>query len=221
MEGQQLYGSPIDWKNIGLAKTLFCLRQDLDIYLLLNVNAAAIKNLDAGKDFWGHLQGPVIKSSIVLNICKVYELEKNYPLDSIPGILKYLFEQKLSSQNEPMVNEFCQKYEGPSGCQPIDALQKTFEGFKEKNSSHLKSFKNCRDKIVAHRESEVGSFLIPAPAIMENLFDFGADFYHLISHSFIGNVGAELKENRPVKWSLINIFKELGLHSIKTDYDDE
>ncbi len=54
MEG--LLGSSIDEKNIELAKTLFCLRQDMDVYCLIGVNASKIEANAIGTLFFGHVQ---------------------------------------------------------------------------------------------------------------------------------------------------------------------
>src|SRR5207244_2018855 len=79
MEG--LLGSSIDEKNIELAKTLFCLRQDMDVYCLIGVNASKIQANAIGTLFFGHLQKRMIEC-IVLAICKLYEDEKRNELNS-------------------------------------------------------------------------------------------------------------------------------------------
>ncbi len=78
-----LIDSPLDKKNIGLAKLLYELRQDLDIYCLISANADKIKGKGIGNAFFGHLQQLALRS-IAVNICKIFEEEKGYQLNSIP-----------------------------------------------------------------------------------------------------------------------------------------
>jgi hypothetical protein len=69
---ERLLGSSIDQKNIELAKTLFCLRQDMDVHCLIAVNVPKIEANGIGTLFFGHVQKRMIES-IVLAICKLYE----------------------------------------------------------------------------------------------------------------------------------------------------
>ena len=85
----KLINTPIDQKNIGLAKLLYELRQDLDIYCLISVNAEKINERGIGKSFFGRLQQLAL-GSITLNICKIFEEEKGYELNSIRGVFGHL-----------------------------------------------------------------------------------------------------------------------------------
>ncbi len=69
-----LVGSKIDHKNIGLVKTLHQLRQELDVYCLISVNASRMNQENIGKYFFGHLQQLSIVS-VALSICKIFEKE--------------------------------------------------------------------------------------------------------------------------------------------------
>ena len=83
-ELEELVGSSIDHKNIDLAVILFSLRHDLDIHCLIGVNASQINQNNPGRCFLGHVAMRTLES-IVLAICKVYEDETRYELNSIQG----------------------------------------------------------------------------------------------------------------------------------------
>lgn len=80
MTSDSALGSPIDLKNINLAKILYALRQDLDIHCLLSVNWSSIEARNAGYLFFSQVRYRAI-DPIVLGVCKVYEKEDRYGLN--------------------------------------------------------------------------------------------------------------------------------------------
>jgi hypothetical protein len=72
---ESFLGTPLDQKYIGLAKLLYSLRQDLDVYCLISVNARAISEIGTGQNFFGHIQRLSIEA-ISLNVCKIFEGQK-------------------------------------------------------------------------------------------------------------------------------------------------
>src|SRR5437867_106134 len=211
-----LISTPIDHKNIGLAKLLYGLRQDLDIYCLISVNAGSI-NQRIGKSFWGHLQQLTIRS-ITLSICKIYEEEKGYELNSIGGVFRYLCIGTPTVLNESKLKGFIQKYCGPSEVEsPISALQLAIDGFRDRYRVELDRFKTTRDKKTAHSEYGIDIDSLPSYDVMEKLFFFGADFYDLVSAAFVGVGPCDLRAERPVKIGLTKIFRDLGFEDIKSD----
>jgi hypothetical protein len=215
----KLIDTPIDQKNIGLAKLLYELRQDLDIYCMISVNANKIKQRGIGKSFFGHLQGLALRS-ITLNICKIFEEEKGYELNSIGGVLHHLLTEALTTLDDAKMRDFIQKYNGPSDFEnQISALQSTIDGFRDKFKVELDRFKTFRDKKAAHSEYGIAIEKLPSYDVMENLFCFGADFYNLVSAAFIGVGPYDLKTGRRVKIGLKRLLEELGLESIKTNME--
>jgi hypothetical protein len=217
-ELDELVGSSIDHKNIELAKTLFSLRHDLDIHCLIGVNASQLNKHSPGRFFFGHVAMRVLES-IVLAICKVYEDEKRYELNSIQGVLNSLSHKQPSLKaDEREVRDFISQYGGSSGpMDQMDALQVTFDRFKTKYAAELERLKTARDKLVVHSEYGVPRDSLPSFDTMENLFFFGADFYMIVSKSFIGSGPAELKNRREVKSDLVKILRLVGLKDIKTE----
>jgi hypothetical protein len=215
----KLLDTPIDQKNIGLAKLLYELRQDLDIYCLISVNAFRINQRGIGKSFFGHLQRLAVRS-ITFNICKIFEKEKEYELNSIEGVLRQLLTESPTTLDDAKMRDFIRKYNGPSDFNsPISALQSAIDGFREKFKAELNRFKAFRNKRAAHSQYGIAIETLPSYDVMENLFCFGADFYDLVSSAFVGVSPCDLKTERRVKVGLERLLQELGLEAIKTNME--
>lgn len=216
----KLLGSSIDHKNIELAKILFSLRHDLDIHCLIGVNASQINKNSPGRFFLGHVAMRSLES-IVLAICKVYEDEKRYELNSIQGVLNSLVDKAPNLRpHEQEVHDFIGQYGGPSGTADLlHALQVTFERFRAKYSGELQRFKKARDKIIAHSEFGAMKDSLPSFDIMEKLFSFGAEFYMIVSDSFVGCGPDNLKNHREIKRDLEKILRIIGLQDIKIEME--
>lgn len=219
-ELERLLGSSIDFKNIELAKTLFSLRHDLDIHCLIRGNACQLNKHSPGTFFFGHVAMRILEST-VLAICKIYEDEKRYELNSIQGVLSSLSHNQPNLKADKRgVRDFISKYGGSSGpIDPMDALQVTFDSFKTKHAADLARFKSARDKVIAHSEFGVPRDLLPSFDTMEKLFFFGAEFYMIVSNSFVGSGHADLENRREVKSDLVKILRLVGLQDIKTQLE--
>jgi len=216
-----LIDTPIDEKNIGLGRLLYELRQDLDIYCLISVNAKEINKRKIANTFFWHVQRLAL-SSIALNICKIFEGQKRgYELNSIRGILQHLVTLPSIAFDDVQLRNFIWRYHGPSDFEsPISALQSTIDGFRDEHKVELDRFKTFRDKRAAHSEYGFASGTLPSCGVMEELFDFGADFYGLISAAFVRDVVPyDFKTGRKAKVSLKRLLQELGLEAIKTEME--
>lgn len=218
----KMLNSKMDNKNIGLLLNLFWLRQELDVYCLITVNANGIKKRGAGKSFFAFIQG-ACKKLITLSICKIYEYEKAYELNSIEGVLKHITDERLSALASSRVCGFISKYENrPDEDELLSSLSSTVAGFKKKYENELERFKTYRDKVVAHSEFGFNQNNVPSYDVMERLFDFGADFYMLVSAAIISNASVsvapcDLNSDRKVKIGLLKILSEHGLTDIKKE----
>ncbi len=216
-----MLNSKIDYKNIGLLKNLSWLRQEMDVYCLISVNAESINNKGAGKSFFGFLQNSCI-DLIALNIYKIYEYEKRYELNSIEGVLKNITSEQLSALDLSRIDEFVDKYgHNPNEGDALSALSSTVAGFKKKYQNELERFITFRDKKVAHSEYGFNVNSVPSYDIMECLFNFGADFYMLVSTAFVSTslVPCDLNSNRKVKVGFKRVLRELGITDIKTEME--
>lgn len=215
----KLIDTPINQKIIGLGDLLYELRQDLDPYCLISVNAKKINERGIGKFFFGHVQ-VLCHRSITLNICKIFEEEKKYELNSIPGVFHHLITEAPTALDDAKLRDFIRKYQGPSDFgSPICALRSTIDGFRNKFKVDLDRFKEFRNKKVAHSESGIAIDMLPSYDVMESLFSFGSDFYNLISAAFVGVGPCDLRTERRVKFGLRRLLQELGLKVIKTDLE--
>ncbi len=209
-------------QNLGLAKNLWQLRQTLDVYCLISANAESIREKGVGKRFFDFLR-MTCPQLITLYICKIFEEEKLgkqgrviYELDSIGGVLRSIDEKNASALNPKKINEFGQKY-GSNSDNDVPAILRTIvKTFRKEHDEYLQRFKDLRDKWVAHPESGFNLADVPSYDTMEKLFDFGLDFYNVVSRAFIGIGPADLKSDRRVKMSLKGILQKLGCEDIKT-----
>ena len=212
-----LLGTPLDGKNIGLVKLLYTLRQDLDTYCLIAVNASNInENKASAGNFFGHVQH-LAQERIALGMCKIYEEEKGYELNSISGVIKQLSKHadQLEALDPSKLSKFVNIHGGPvTENDPVLSLTVTLDRHRMKFESELERFKRFRDKIAAHSEYGIVIDTLPSYDAEEKLYVFGADFYSLVSSTFVGIVPVHLDSQRPIKSSLKRVLQSLGLESI-------
>jgi len=127
----EIINSKMDNKNIDLLKNLFWLRQELDVYCLIAVNASSINKKGVGKSFFAFIERSCI-DLIALNICKIYEYEKDYELNSVEGVLKHITCEQLPVLNSSHIDDFIRKYDGQNKGESLSALSPTVAGFKKK-----------------------------------------------------------------------------------------
>lgn len=215
-----LLGTPLDEKYIGLAKLLYSLRQDIDVYCLISVNANAIKDIGEGQAFFGHVQHLAIEA-LSLNICKIFELEKKHELNSIEGVMNRLrqIQPKPTVLHTAKLSAFITRYGGQVTDDVVGSLQATVDAFRTKHKDVLSEFKSHRNKVVAHSEYGIEKDSLPSYDAMNQLFDFGADFYFLIATTFLGVHPFDIKTQLHVKSSFESVLRRFGLTSVRTDMD--
>jgi hypothetical protein len=215
----KLIDSKMDKKNIALLKNLYGLRHELDVYCLIIANWDKIEKMGIGKNFFFLRKSCV--DLITLNICKIYENEKTNDLNSIEGVLKHIKNEKTSGLKSSHVKAFIQKYGHHlnKGELLTEALSLTVAAFKSQYHEQLNRFRTCRDKKIAHSECGVNIDSLPSFHDMEQLFNFGLDFYMLVSRAFISVVPCNLNDDRRVKASFKKILQKLGLDEIKMEME--
>lgn len=223
MKENKMLNSKMDNKNTGLSVNLLLLRQELDVYCLITLNAESIIKKGAGKTFFAFLQG-ACRKLIALSICKIYEYEKQYELNSIGGVLKHITDEELSALDSSRVCSFISKYGNrPDEDDLLSSLSSTVAGFKKENE--LKRFITYRNKVVAHSQYGFKLDNIPSYSVMERLFDFGADFYKLVTKDYTSNASVsvvpyDLNSNRKVRIGLSRILSEHCLTDIKKEWNE-
>jgi hypothetical protein len=214
---RQLPGTPIEQKNIELAKLVWALKQELDILRLIDVNVDNIEKRGVGKQFFWYLRRLAI-TAITLSICKIYEDEKrSYEFNSICGIINNLCKESLADLEELKFEDFAQKYNGfEDGTPPMNLLKLTFKKFRERYNDELFKFKTFRDKYAAHSEYGFAISSLPSYEVMVNLYSFASDFCELIYRQFIKRIFIKDLNLKVTKNSLKRLFQELGVNDIKT-----
>ena len=221
----KMIDSKTDNKNICLAKdNLWELRQALDVYCLVAANADSIGKKGAGKSFFYFLRISYVHL-IAIDICKIFEDEckqgkVRYELNSIDGVLKSLADSQPSVPNPAKVNSFVRKYSNGRGEDgTISVISLTVDDFKTKYQKELERFKTFRDKRGAHSEFGFNPRDLPSYDIMERLFNFGLDFYMLVSEAFISVGPCDLNSDRKVKRGFMKVLLEHGLENVKTEME--
>lgn len=133
---QPLINTKVDRKNVKLSKLVYTLRQELDIYWLININTDSLFNKNqsgSGKRFLLFLRNLAI-SSITLSICKIYEHQKKgYELNSISGVFRNLIKDSAVAFDKSKLQDFIKKYDGTlENNNLISALERTIRKFRKK-----------------------------------------------------------------------------------------
>lgn len=213
-----------DNKNIGLLGILWRLRQVLDVYCLICANWGAIEK-GGGRNFFSFVNMSFL-DLVVLYICKVFEEEKTdergavrYELDSIAGVLRSIDDEKAAVLDPARIRDFVQKYGGDSDKEGLPAIEAVVQEFRKEHDKAISGFKTLRNKWVAHSESEFSPKDAPSYDVMERLFNFGLDFYMLVSEAFISVGPCNLNADRTVKASLKGVLKALGIEEIRNEME--
>ena len=211
----------LDNKNIELTKILFDIKQSLDIYKLIALNAGEINKKGIGKQFFAMTQGLAIKA-YVIDICKIYEEKKRNKLNSIPEIILYIQNNDIKPIGVSPITKFAKKYE-KNGNQKKDYIERVGDIVKEfisENDKYFKLYKQLRDKKLVHAEDTSGLLkTLPSYDTMEGLLFFAIDFYSMVLEAFFGGAPVDHKNDKKVFGSLHRLLKEVGYDNIKVDFD--
>jgi len=210
----------IEDKNIELLKLITQLRDHIDVYRIIGLNARTIRNSKIGisDPLLGHLQKSA-QELLAIYICKIFESSSRNDLNSIPGIIKSLPSTPLSNQQRQEITAFGKKYGNTSN--PTEAkpyLHNTFELFCRVRSNSLDRLKEFRDKIGAHSDSEANIQSLPSLAEFEILYDFASDFHELVRSS-IDNLYPVIRPNS-VGHGFVWLLQSLGLQEAKFDFNE-
>jgi len=210
-------------KNFDLLRVLFSLKQSLDIYRIIAVNAGQINVAGAGKSFFAYVQRLALESCVA-NICKLVEIEKEpYELNSIPGVIQHLQKEKIACQNTDFISILVRE----NGLQykigeEIAALESIFKHFYDRNAAELKRFKTFRDKRIAHVENvpEEKKGSLPSYEVMDEFLNFGSKFYSAIQQAYVGSFPVQLEDEKKVLTGLLHLLEIKGIKNIKNDFED-
>jgi predicted DNA-binding mobile mystery protein A len=185
LEGQQSMDE-VDSKNIGLAKQIYWLRQNLSLYELVTVNAGKLKEAGLSDALFGHIQQLALQA-IAVTLCKLYERETRADLNSIDGVINSLPEYTHTDAQRRSAERFAERHGILRPCEnPRDYLRTALATFRESNAATFSSLRLFRDKYAAHSEHGFALESLPSFEDFEELYAFAYGFYFLVSDSFLG-----------------------------------
>jgi len=125
-----MIGTDTDKKHTALAVLVYELRQDIDLYRLIGLNAKQLKEKGVSKNLLGHIQS-LAHRSIAVCVCKIFEDSNRYELNSIPRIIESLPTGKPNKRQEQKLSEFAMRYKNSSMVNETQAyLRDTLDTFK-------------------------------------------------------------------------------------------
>jgi hypothetical protein len=199
----------LDIANSEVGKLIYRLRQAIDVFRVIGLNVEALDKRNAGTAFFGYVQSTALEQ-IALIICKIYEREKGYELNSIRGVIRRLSERSFTREQLRGIELFGRKYGNVGVC--VDAEQflcRTVELFGEGHKEALRRLNTFRDKFAAHSEAGIQLQPLPSQDDFECRLQFAYDFYSVIHDSVVG-VGPALMSSHS-GWSLIRLMEAIGI----------
>jgi hypothetical protein len=206
----------IDQRNIQLSKLIYQLKQDLELYRVIGLNTAQLKEHGGSNNFWAHIQH-LAQQSIGLTVCKIYESKKRNDLNSIPGIIGAL-DSTLPTPAQREVEKFGRKFLGEKFPGHEPNLKNIFDVFCSTNKSSLDALKTFRDKIGAHSEHIFSMESLPSIESFESLLGFAESFYCVVSESILG-IGPARFDSHIGKGAL-RVMRKLGIEDPTFDFDE-
>jgi hypothetical protein len=218
----------LDNKITELQIELYRVKCFLDIYKIIGLNYKEIKAIGWGQSFFWQVQQMSL-DSYVLGICKVFEKEKKYELNSLPGIIKAAKEFK--PQDERPLMDLVSKHRDllvqrkeNCGSPSLAGIEKIYKEFYKKYFIEDDRLVKVRDKIVAHPEyieDVMKPKNLPSYDMMEKILFFAIDMHSAISNAFLIVAPHPIKNDKRVFSSTHTILETLGISSVKTKFDDE
>ncbi len=221
----------LDRKNVGLALLIYRLRQDIDVYRIIGINATAAKRLGGHRisgAFFGYVQG-VACESMALTTRKIFDREdprKKFRLNSISGVMARVEKHRFTPEQAKCVERFCLKYGNPnSQKRPARYLANTIEAFRQQHAVSLERLRKHRNQRVAHSEFVIyrkgtkPDKGLPSLDEFEVFFDFAANFYKLVSDGLldIGPTGFAPHAGS----GLVRTLSQLGLSGAQFDFESK
>jgi hypothetical protein len=187
--------SKIQGKTRELGRLVYSLRQEIDVFRVLGLNADEINGVAVGRKFWGYTHR-LSHAAIATSICKIYEKastwRNRHELNSIWGIIDTLGPGRSYPPAKLLaVRQFGRKYGSNRICQfPSDYLAARVRIFERKHARALKRLRKFRNKHAVH--SQYGFVLrsLASHVEYEALFHFAYDFYCMTRLTFCKTHGS-------------------------------
>ena len=211
----------LDSRNIELSKLLLFFKQSLDLERIIGLNVDDILQSGCGKHFWAHVQRLALESCVI-NICKIYEREKNFELNSMHSILEFIKNNELRPNDITPIDMFLKDYRFlPEGKNSrIEELERARLSFCSKHKKSFERFIYARNKIITHSEVDAQLDLLPSHTVMQDILLFGIRFTQMITKAYLENVEPSLIQNNEyILSSAYRVLEKLGISHIKREFD--
>ncbi|RYD19405.1 MAG: hypothetical protein EOP88_19115 [Verrucomicrobiaceae bacterium] len=206
----------LDATNVGLLRMAYNLRQSLDLYRLVGLNATDLN--ERSPQLWAHIQ-ILCHESIAVIICKMFENRSRNDLNSIPCIIA-LINPDCSDHQKFLIQQFAEKFEvSGKWTDAREFLRQAFDVFRDRHLETLNNLRKFRDKFVAHSEFGAEIESLASQDEFETLFDFAADFYRLVSDTLL-NIGPALIGG-PVGVQMFDLLKSIEVPDPKFKFPSD
>ncbi len=172
-----------DERVIQLLREIVNLRQNIYLHRMIGLNVEAIEASHLSNAFFGHIQFQALQS-IALGICKIYEPQNRYDLNSIPGAIADLPEKLARPDGEELVNKFASSVGAAVTADPRKTLVDAVETFLDNNKGDFDQFKTYRDKVAAHSEAGIKINRLPSHDSFDLFFEFARDSYAVMRRAY-------------------------------------
>lgn len=218
----------LDNRLTELSKLIYTARTALHLYEDIGQYATEINNAKFG-NFFGTIQGFSLNTAI-LELSKLYELNDNFDLFSIPGVCQIIEELPLTSSEKRFIADLVKldisillNDMKPNIVAYVSELVRGQIKLKGESPEHLSSFGWMReglekvlffrDKHTAHAEVYSGTIYGPSIALMNKLLDWAEEFVTVVSDNFltIGVVRNTKGDAAQMKCSLIRVLKTMKI----------
>jgi hypothetical protein len=206
----------LDEANIELGKSLWAIRSAVTVYSVIALNASRIKK---GKIFFGFVQGQQV-DLIAVGFSKVFEQEKEYRLNSIPSIFRFIEDNTINPTNPHAVSDYLAQWKIAKGESWIHDLQTFLKNQYQKNKQEILRIKEVRDTQIAHTQAGVPKNDLPSIAVFEELLDLACGFHDFVNSAFLSTHSHPILTDTQVQTSLVNLLHEIGLSDVTTEFQD-
>jgi hypothetical protein len=206
----------LDEANIELGKSLWAIRSSVTVYSVIALNASKIRK---GNRFFGFIQGQQI-DFIAVGFSKVFEQEKEYRLNSIPSIFRFIEDNTINPTNLQAVLDYLAQWKISKGESWIYDLQALLKKQYQKNKQEILRIKEVRDTQSAHSQAGVPKNDLPSIAVFEELLDLACRFHDFVNSAFLNTHSHPILTDIQVQTSLVSLLREIGLSDVTTEFQD-
>jgi hypothetical protein len=174
---------------VQLLREIVNLRQNIIVHHMIGLNADEIEASPLSNALFGHLQFHA-RQSIALGICKIYEPQHRYQLNSIPGAIENSPSKFARLDGAELVNTFASSLGVSPTSDPRESLGAAVKQFLAENKAEFDQCKTYRDKVAAHSEAGIKIKKLPSHDSFESFYDFAYEAYAVMPGSAISRLNS-------------------------------